>query len=249
MTGAALQMKRMGLPADTAARWSAARRLLDRYESKHRSWLTRRRCATGLADLDDALEGGVPLGAVCEIASAAAGLGALSLALKVASAAGGERRCIVVVDPEGNFYPPAAAWLGLNLDQLVMVRNTSAAAALWAMEQALQCGSVAAVVGLLRATDERATRRLQLAAERGGGVGLLVHGPGDHSAAKFAAVRMLVDGMDAREQAGAEPGSRSRPARVQLLKTWAGGQPGPIVVELGDAADDVRPLAVPGHRL
>ncbi|MCH7814664.1 MAG: hypothetical protein IID40_11660, partial [Planctomycetes bacterium] len=108
-TGTALRMGRMGLPADTAARWSTARRLLDRYESKHRSWLKRRRCPTGLADLDDALEGGVPLGALCEIASAAAGVGALSLALKVASAAGGGRRCIVVVDPEGNFYPPAAA--------------------------------------------------------------------------------------------------------------------------------------------
>ena len=77
----------------------------------------------------------------------------------------------------------------------------------------------------------------------------LVHRDGGQAAAKFAAVRMLVDGMDAREQADVGAGDKSRPARVWLLKTWAGQQLGPIVVELGDAADDVRPPAVPAHRL
>lgn len=83
-------------------------------------------------------------------------------------------RWLIWMDPEGELYPPAAAALGMPLERLLVMRAPRAADVLWATEQALRCRAVAAVVAPLRALDVAASRRLQLAAEEGGGVGLLL---------------------------------------------------------------------------
>ena len=98
-----------------------------------------------------------------------------------------------MIDPEGAFYPPAAVGLGVPLSRLVIVRPGGRSDAVWAMEQALRCGSVGAVVGLLDSLSVRAARQLQLAAEAGGGIGLLVGREGRSVGVKFAAVRMVVE--------------------------------------------------------
>lgn len=268
--------------ADTLARLAAGRRLLEEYESRQERRRPGRRsrlAGTGLAELDEALGGGVPAGVVCEIASAAEGVGALSLALRMAQAARlrrGEHRCMFLIDPRGDFYPPAAAQTGIALERLVVVRLASRAEAIWAMDQALRCGSVGAVVGLFGLADERASRRLQLAAEAGGGIGLLVRGADEGPPAKFAALRMLVEATNQKRDVGTK-GRRdeglalsregtatsrrqgdtstqgggwgvSRRVRVQLLKARPWMKAASIVVELSDAAGDVHPSAVSGDR-
>lgn len=68
---------------------------------------------------------------------------------------------------------------------------------LWAMDAALRCPGVAAVVGDGSGIDLAGTRRLQLAAESGGGVGLLARPPSERWELSAATTRWLV-GWSAR---------------------------------------------------
>jgi len=104
-----------------------------------------------------------------------------------------DHRCLVLVDSLGDFYPPAMCRYGIPLDRLVVLRPQDARDAFWAVDQSLRCSAVAAVIAPLSRLDERASRRLQLAAESSGCLGLVLRSAGrvDKS---FAAVRMLVEG-------------------------------------------------------
>lgn len=255
----------------TADRLGLARQLLAVYEARRPGTARPRRCPSGLPALDEALGGGLPLATLCEVASAAAGLGALSLALRLAAAAGGERR-LLVVDPAGQLYPPAIVQLGLRLSSLVFVRGVRSAQAVWAMEQALRCGAIGAVVGLFDALDVQAARRLQLAAEAGGSVGLLVNDRGRPMAERFAAVRLKVQTLgDAPESASvastfrsrdiASSGDRAgglrsaappsvRAARQLWVQVFSRRRDHSelVVLELGHAPRDVRVSALSGDR-
>ena len=96
------------------------------------------------------------------------GYDSAGLAVRAAAAEGG---AIVVLDRRRNFYPPAAAALGVELEQVMVVRAGSPDDELWAFDQALRCPGVAAVWGAIDKLPSRWFRRLQLAAENGGGVG------------------------------------------------------------------------------
>ena len=229
-------------------RLARARRLLERYELRQGRWGRGRRCLTGLVELDRALGGGVPLGVVCEVVPSGGGLGAVSLALEMARTAAGSTGAILLIDLRGDFYPPAVVRLGVGLRRLVIVCPQRWTEATWAMEQALRCGSVSAVVGLFALFDARSCRRLQLAAEAGGGIGLLVHEDSEGISAKFAAVRMRVEGAeDYRDSLTSRVTARR--VRVRLLKGQPGMSTGSLVVELGDAASDVPVHALSGDGL
>jgi len=148
---------------------------------------------TGLDTLDAALPwGGLPRGAVSQILDGGPGVGTMSLALAVAGRAargddmagpgwagcGGvgaeSARPIVVIDPAGDFYPPAVVKFGLDPQRLLLVRPKRAVDAVWAADQCLRCPAVAAVVARLERLGRVHSRRLQLAAEAGGGIGLVV---------------------------------------------------------------------------
>jgi protein ImuA len=80
----------------------------------------------------------------------------------------------VLIDPTGTVSPQALALLGLDLKRIATVQPTPALA-LWALEQALRCPAVATTlcrIGPRLATN--AARRIKLAAEVGGGIGLAV---------------------------------------------------------------------------
>lgn len=109
---------------------------------------------------------------------------------------------VVVIDPQREFYPPAAVGIGLDLSRLLLVRPDSPAAALWALEQALRSPAVAACwcidSGYFEGGfseggfSERALRRLQLAAETGGSLGLLLRPAQVARAPTWASVRFRV---------------------------------------------------------
>ena len=128
------------------------------------------------------------------------------------------------------------AQLGVPLERLVVVRTARLADALWACEQTLRCQAVAAVVLPLRRLDPYTSRRLQLAAETGGSLGLLVRSdePGEPT---FAASRVRFEPL-----VGAAGGRRMR---VTVLKIREGWPRAPLVVELPDAPDAVSAPAVP----
>ncbi|MEE9297078.1 MAG: hypothetical protein V3W34_19220 [Phycisphaerae bacterium] len=182
-------------------------KLLERYQRRRRGVAGKRRASipTGISELDEALpHGGLPAGSVIEVLSGGSGSGARTLALRIAIRAAcvdaqsairnpqSAIRNVVVVDRDGDFYPPAAVALGLAVDRLLVVRVRGPAEAFWATDQALRCRAVGAVVATRLELDSARSRRLQLAAEGSGGVALVL-GLGSGRRHTFAAVQLLVE--------------------------------------------------------
>lgn len=103
-------------------------------------------------------------------------------------------QAIVWSDVRHELYPPALAALGIPLERLFLLHPTESEQ-LWAIAECLRCKGVGAVVAELPSRKKLSrveARRLQLAAEQGGGVGLLLREAGKHSAEHSAATRWLV---------------------------------------------------------
>lgn len=167
-----------------------------------RVWRGRRAAAAGsprglpstLSALDAALpEGGFPDAALTEVHSAIAGIGELSLLLP-ALAALQARGLIALIAPPHIPYAPAFAAAGLDLARLLVVRAASARECCWAMEQALRSGCCGAVVAWLdqQRVSFAALRRLQLAAEAGGSIGVAFRGWDARSGASPAALKLAL---------------------------------------------------------
>ncbi|MEC9092350.1 MAG: hypothetical protein VX438_06565, partial [Planctomycetota bacterium] len=120
------------------------------------------------------------------------GSGAGFLSLLAARNAAREGGGLVIVDSQGEFYPPAARALGLKMSHLIIVRSSEqgpcqslsphssepldAGDFCWAIDQSLRSPAVAAVWGELPAFDsthaERTwLRRFQISAETSGCIG------------------------------------------------------------------------------
>ena len=132
--------------------------------------------SSGCAALDRLLPaGGFRRGTLVEWLSTSSGSGAGTLAILVAREAASEGGAVVIVDRPHQFYPPAAAALGIRLEQTIVVRPDTKRDEIWALDQSLRCPGVAAVWSPLSdRLDQRDFRRLQLAAETGNCLGLLL---------------------------------------------------------------------------
>jgi protein ImuA len=97
------------------------------------------------------------------------------------------------MDRQRQFYPPAAVAWGVNCGQLLIVQPTDAADEMWALDQALRCPAVAAVWAPLGKLDSRQYRRLQLAAEEGRTLGLLVRSTRYRGEPTWADVQLVVE--------------------------------------------------------
>ena len=227
---------RLARRLDRAAVIRQLRERIRRMEAEFGRSESRRWVGTGLAGLDERLAGGgLPTAGITELLSAGNGADGLALAVWLAgralaegvSAGGG-----VIVDTDDSFYPPGAAQLGLDLERLVVVRPRCEADVLWAAEQSLRSPAIAAVViTSLRRIDHRQGRRLLLAAEVGGGVGLVVRPAKARDRVTSAAVRLLV------AAASGVPGQYRW--SVQVLRCRGGRCSGPVVVGLSDETGDV----------
>ena len=129
--------------------------------------------STGLPALDELLpDRGVRAGSIVEWLAEAGG-GASTLAWLMARHLQRQRRSVIVIDPAGEFFPPGVAHLGVDLGRVIVVRSAPSEA-LWAMEQSLRSEVGGVVVGRVERLSQQAFRRLKLAAERGGGIGLFL---------------------------------------------------------------------------
>jgi protein ImuA len=103
-------------------------------------------------------------------------------------------RTLAWVDATGSFYPPAAMGAGILPGQICLLQPQPADL-VWATIESLRCRSMGAVVALMMQPLTRVeVRRLQLAAEAGGGIAVLIR-PNLASAASHiyaAATRWLV---------------------------------------------------------
>ena len=125
-------------------------------------------------------------------------------------------RALVILDPAGEIYPPAIAAMGIGLDRVYFLHAHDKADQLWAIAECLRCSAVGAVVAAPPPLSRIDARKLQLAAERGGGVGILLR-PFGQSPHYAAATRWLIRPA---------PGERTiQRWNIQLLHA-AGGQVG-----------------------
>jgi hypothetical protein len=173
--------------------------------------------ATGHAPLDAALPGGGwPNGALTEILHEQEGGGELQLLMPALANLSQGKRWIVWVGMPHLPYAPAIAASGVNLAHLLLVQPRTARDRLWTLEQSLRSGACAAAVGWsLDSTDERALRRLQLAAEEGRALGFL-----------FRPAHVARQGSPAALRLRVEPGATG--PVVHVLKCRGGWTRGPV---------------------
>lgn len=168
--------------------------LLDRADL----WLGRRAAAvdaeaTGHPALDRLLPGGGwPRRALSGILAPAAGVGEFGLMLPLLVRLSRAGRRIAFVAPPHVPYAPALARAGVVLEQFWVVECSGTADSLWAIEQLLRCPAAGVVAGWLGQADERGLRRLQLAAEEGGAIGLLHRPAKARHQVNVAALRLAV---------------------------------------------------------
>jgi len=162
---------------------------------------------TGHAMLDAALPGGGwPEAALTEILIAAQGVGELQLLWPTLArlSAAGER--IVLVAPPHVPYPQAWQNAGVDLRQLAVIQ-AGERDALWAAEQCLRSGSCGAVLCWPQQADDRALRRLQVAAETGQTLAFAYRPLKEAINPSPAALRIAVE---------------ARPAQLRVLKCRGG---------------------------
>jgi hypothetical protein len=178
--------------------------------------------STGKSSLDARLPGGGwPTASLIEVLLDDTGLGEVQLFLpalvacqRTATGSSVDAPWLVWIAPPHEPYAPALAQQGVELERLLVVRPATATEALWAAEQALSSGVCAAVLLWLKGTDDRWLRRLKLAAEAGGALGVLFR-PERHRFESSPANLRLVMSRGEHE------------ARLDLLKVQ-GGRPGPV---------------------
>jgi protein ImuA len=189
--------------------------------------------STGIAPLDRLLPSGtLRSGTLIEWLADAEGAGAATLALLSAVHLLRETTgVLVVVDPPGEFYPPAAAQLGVPLDRLVVVRPRGVKETLWTIEQSLRSRGAMVVFANLGPLDGRVFRRLQLAAETGGGIGYLMRPVACRGEPTWAESRLLVEGLPTPARSG---------RRLKVTSLRGQDANGTVELEVCDETGDVR---------
>ena len=180
-------------------------------------------------------QGGFRRGSLVEWLAAGRGSGCQTLALYTVREACREGGAVVVLDQAREFYPPAAVRLGIPTDQLIVVSARDLADNTWALDQALRCPAVAAVVAWPEKLDGHTFRRLQLAAEEGGGLGVLIRPERVRHEPSWAAVRLLVEPLSS-----AAPDAPRR-LKVDVLRSPEHAAGGSVEVEIDDQTHPLCP--------
>ncbi|MFC7738104.1 ImuA family protein [Roseomonas sp. GCM10028921] len=160
--------------------------------------------------------GGLPRAALHEILSDGAGAAAGFAALLMARS--GSTVFWIARDPDP--WPPGLAGFGLPPSRLVVAQPSNHQDALWATEEALRCPAVSAVLLMTERPDATAMRRLQLAAETGGGIGLLLRASEEEEGPSLATTRWRVTG-----RAGGSMHDLGDPQWTLELLRCRGGRP------------------------
>ncbi|MDX1404318.1 MAG: translesion DNA synthesis-associated protein ImuA [Woeseiaceae bacterium] len=180
--------------------------------------------ASGYPKLDRQLPGGGwPPNALTEILFEHYGSGELKLLMPAlarlsqpqdaASGAG----WITWVAPPFAPYPPALKQWGVNLSRVLIVHPKQPAETLWAAEQALSSGNCSAVLLWPQTLDDAASRRLQLAAEKGQSWAVAFRSLKAQSQPSAAALRIRLG------TGGNDLGIlKSRGGRPAIVKNYAG---------------------------
>lgn len=208
--------------------------------------------STGLAAVDAALPpGGLLMGAVHELTGAAA----LGFAVRMLARLEGPVLWCAPAGERLRLYGPGLARAGLAAERLTIAAGADAKQVLWAAEEGLKSGAVAAVaVECPAPVGLTAGRRLQLAAEAGGALGLLLTGSGLAGGSGTAAGKAVPPGAAVtrwRVEPAPFPIPSPDPSVPAVLASWdlhlqrsRGGGEGRWTVHL-DEAGGLRADAAP----
>ena len=177
---------------------------------------------SGHAALDAVLpSGGWPEAALTELLLAADGIGELRLLLPTLARLTRARQEIVLIAPPYLPYPAGWQQAGVDFSRVHLVDATPRDA-LWATEQCLRGGCVAAVLTWPHKAEDRALRRLQVAAETGQTLGFAFRDLREARNPSPAALRIAID---------------AAPSQLRVLKCRGGLAPAqPIAFEHMPAA-------------
>jgi hypothetical protein len=168
-----------------------------------------------------------------------------TLGLLAAREACREGGALVVIDRRQTFYPPAAAAWGIDLERLIVVHPQNARDELWTAVQALRSPAVAAMFAPIDRLDSRAFRRLQLAAQAGRTLGVLVRPASAREEPSWADVKLEAGPLSvvrsplfgSNEQRTTDNGRR---VQIRVLHCHAGRANGSAMLEIDDTAYTVR---------
>ena len=150
---------------------------------------------TGWRALDAVLPaGGWPEASLSEILLPVDGVGELRLVLPTLARLTQDRRHVVIVSPP--YAPCVAGWRqqGVDMRQVEIVA-AGEKDVLWATEQCLRSGSCAAVLAWPLHADDRALRRLQVAAVTGRSLAFVFRDRSHLSNASPAALRLELEAL------------------------------------------------------
>ena len=209
--------------------------VLDRgqvWRGRHWPEREQRGLQTGHAGLDELLaEQGWPRGALTEVLYRQHGIGEMQLLVPALVELSRQDRWIMLIAPP--FAPNAAALeaAGVDTSRLLIVHPGSVRNLLWTLEESLHSGTCSAVLAWPRQLEPKSVRRLQLAAEKGGSLGLLFRPEQQADEASPAALRLRL-----------APASRGL-TEVTVLKQRGGWGQTPAQLDLGLATPKPRQTA------
>lgn len=151
--------------------------------------------------------------------------------------------------PRESLYAPGLAGFGLDPVDLIAVRvppgENFAATALWATEEALRAPTIGLVCAEIEALGLTASRRLQLAAETSGGMGLLLRRDVGRDAGRDAGTALPPTACVSRWRVAALPGGPAEYANLPGTTRWQaellrarGGRSGIWQLEWSDDGQD-----------
>lgn len=150
-------------------------------------------------------------------------------------------RAVAWSDPRRCLYPPAVAAMGIPLNRLLILHPKDEREELWATAECMRCRGIGATVLSPRRLSRIEARRLQLAAEDGGGIGILLRRAGAPSAEYSAATRWLV--------APAAGERATQRWKIQLIHGHGGRIGSSVILEVCRATDHVRAFEAVGGGL
>ncbi|MGH8446993.1 MAG: translesion DNA synthesis-associated protein ImuA [Solimonas sp.] len=172
---------------------------------------------TGHAQLDALLPGGGwPCAALSEVVYPAPGVGELQLAMPLLLRLARARRRLAMVAPPHLPYAPALVQQGLDLHGLLVIDAIGEADALWAAEELLRA-QAGAVLLWQDAIAPTAQRRLQLAAENGGGFALAYRRAARRDEGSVAALRLGIERVGASAHVEVLKCRGARPTQICTL--------------------------------
>jgi hypothetical protein len=140
---------------------------------------------------------GWPAAALTEILVERPGVGELKLLMPALSALSqprndGEHRWLMWIAPPHIPYAPALSEAGVDLNRVMIVHANDRMDVLWAAEQSLRSGNCAAVLAWVPRAQDKALRRLQLAAAQGDSFGVVFRPVRGAAQSSPAALRLML---------------------------------------------------------